>query len=326
MPATTTPAKRGNAIWWVALGGIIAAFAGAVVALNLTVYSASGFVGSYLAALEAKNTDAALATPGVTTIPGVSEALLQRDALGDLADIELIEAIADGRDTVVRFSYTLDGLPDETVFRVTHAGMRLGLFNSWEFADSPVSVVEVTPVNDARFTANGIRLSTNAPNEAGTWQVLTPGVLRLTHDSAYLTADTITLHVAVPQTSSSANVVVRASERFVNEVQSEVDAYLTECATQTVLFPSGCPFGYSVSNRLVTPPSWSIATFPVISIVAGDTPGEWLVDGGSGSARVTAQVQSLFDGTVSDLDETVGFTLVWAITVSSGDEVSITTG
>ena len=139
MPATTTPAKRGNAIWWVALGGIIAAFAGAVVALNLTVYSASGFVGTYLAALEAKNTDAALATPGVTTIPGVSEALLQRDALGDLADIELIEAFADGRDTVVRFSYTLDGLPDETVFRVTHAGMRLGLFNSWEVADSPVS-------------------------------------------------------------------------------------------------------------------------------------------------------------------------------------------
>src|SRR5690606_25887943 len=130
--------------------------------------------------------------------------------------------------------------------------------------------------------------------------------------------------ITEPGTLTSAQVEVRASERFVAEVQSEVDDYLAECATQTVLFPTGCPFGYSVSNRLESPPQWTIATFPLISIVPGDFPGEWLVAGGSGSARVQAEVRSLFDGSVSHLDETVDFTIIWAMTVSTSDAVTIT--
>lgn len=317
-------ATRGNTGWWVALVVIVAGFVGAVVTLNLTLYSASGFVGTYLAALESRNPDAALATPGVATIPGVSETLLQRDALGDIDDIDIVGAFDDGRDTIVRFSFTLDGVPGESHFRVTHTGMRLGLFNAWKFVESPVSVVEVTPVNDPRFSANGVRLTTNAPSEPGTWQVLTPSVLNLTHDSAFLTSDTVSVRVIEPATLVPARLEVRASDRFVAEVQSEVDEYLTACATQTVLFPSGCPFGYNVSNRLESDPAWTISEFPVISIVSGDTPGEWLVAGGGGSARVQAQVRSLFDGSISPLDETVPFTLVWAITVSSNDAVTIT--
>lgn len=315
--------SRGNVGWWVGLAAIITAFAGAAITLNLTLYSAAGFVGTYLSALESRNPDAALATPGVATIPGVSEALFDRDALGELRDIELVESIEDGRDTVVHYRFTLDGAPAEQYFRVTHTGLRLGLFNAWEFAESPVSVVEVTPVNDPRFTANGVRLTTNAPSESGTWQVLTPSVLTLGHDSAYLTADSVTVRVTEPGIRAAARIDVRASERFVEEVQAQVDEYLTECATQTVLFPTGCPFGYSVSNRLESESTWSIATYPVISIVRGDTPGEWLVDGGSGSARIQAEVRSLFDGSVSTLDETVPFTLVWALTVTASDGVTI---
>lgn len=330
MPAPASSAKRasapprGNTGWWVALAVIVAAFAGAVITLNLTLYSASGFVGTYLAALESKNPDAALAAPGVVTIPGVSEALLTRESLGELAAIELVETIDDGRDTIVRYSYTLDGVRGESHFRVTQSGLRLGLFASWEFVESPVSVVEVTPVNDPRFVANGVRLSTNAPNEPGTWQVLVPSTLTITHDSAYLTADPVTVTLTESGTLAPARVEVRASERFVTEMQSEVDGYLTECATQRVLFPTGCPFGFTVSNRLESPPTWSIATYPIISIVPGDAPGEWLVAGGSGSARVQAEVRSLFDGSVSTLDETVDFTLVWSMTVSSSDGVTIT--
>ncbi|HRN28607.1 MAG TPA: hypothetical protein PK781_07865 [Terrimesophilobacter sp.] len=324
--ARVSTVRRSNAPWWIGLGVILATFIGTVVALNLTLYSPAGFVGTYLAALETKNPDAALATPGVATIPGVSESLLQRESLGELSDIALINTIDDGRDTLVHYSFTLDGLPGESLFRVTHTGMRLGLFNAWKFVESPVSVVEVTPVGDPRFEANGIRLATNAPNESATWQVLTPSVLTLTHNTAYLTAEDRTVLITEPGTLTVAEVEVRASERFVSEVQSEVDDYLTECAAQTVLFPTGCPFGYSVSNRLESPPTWTIATFPMISIVPGDFPGEWLVAGGNGTARVQAEVQSLFDGSVSHLDETVDFTLVWAMTVSTSDAVTITGG
>src|SRR5690606_25757222 len=101
----------------------------------------------------------------------------------------------DGRDTIVHFSFTLNGLPSESHFRVTHDGLRLGLFNSWTFVESPIGVLEVTPINDARFTANGVRLSSSAPGAPATWQVLTPSVVTLTHDTAYLTADNVTVHV-----------------------------------------------------------------------------------------------------------------------------------
>lgn len=331
MPAARTPAPRGgsrsntgsNTGWWVALGLIVAAFTGGVIALNLTLYSAAGFVGTYLAALESKNPDAALATPGVATIPGVSERLLQRDALGDLADVELVEVIDDGRDKVVRFSFTLDGIPSESHFRVTHDGLRLGLFNSWTFTESPVSVLEVTPVNDARFTANGIPLSSNSSHSPTTLQVLTPGVVTVTHSSTYLTADAETVRIVEPETLVSTGVMIRASDRFVAEVQSEVDGYLEQCATQTVLFPTGCPFGYSVSNRVEGAPTWSITEFPVVTIDPSDTAGEWLVRNASGTARITAQVRSLFDGSVTTLDESVDFTFDWVITIQSDDSVVI---
>lgn len=331
MPAARTPAPRGgsrsntgsNTGWWVALGLIVAAFAGGVIALNVTLYSAAGFVGTYLAALESKNPDAALATPGVVTIPGVSERLLQRDALGDLTDIELVEIIDDGRDTVVRFSFALNGIPSESHFRVTHDGLRLGLFNSWTFVDSPVSVLEVSPVNDARFTANGVALSTSGPSVAGTWQVLSPSVVTLSHSSTYLTADSVAARVTEPGTSIAATVTVRASDRFVAEVQSEVDGYLERCAAQTVLFPTGCPFGYTVSNRVEGAPTWSITEFPVVAIEPSEAAGEWVVPNAAGTARISVQVRSLFDGSVSTIDEAVDFAFDWVITIQSDDTVHI---
>lgn len=321
--ARVSTAQRSNAPWWIGLGLIVAAFVGGVVALNLTLFSASGFVGTYLASLEAKNPDAALATPGVATLPGVSEQLLHRDALGDLSDIELVEVIDDGRDTVVHFAFQLNGVPGESHFRVTHDGMRLGLFNTWRFTVSPVSVLEVTPKNDSRFVANGIRLSSTGPDVAGTWQVLSPGVVTLEHRTAYLTSDTVTVHLAEPGTLVPAAVEVRASERFVAEVQSEIDNYLEKCAEQTVLFPTGCPFGYTVSNRVEGLPTWSISEFPVVTIVPGDEPGEWLVPNAAGTARIEVRVRSLFDGSVSTINEAVDFSLLWSITIQSDDSVHI---
>lgn len=321
--APVSTAQRSNAPWWIGLGLIIAAFIGGVVALNLTLFSAAGFVGTYLASLEAKNPDAALATPGVVTLPGVSEQLLQRDALGDLSDIELVEVIDDGRDTIVHYAFQLNGAPGEAHFRVTHDGMRLGLFNTWRFTVSPVSVLEVTPRNDARFAANGVRLSSTGPSVAGTWQVLSPGVVTLEHRTAYLISDTVTVHLAEPGTLVPAAVEVRASERFVAEVQSEIDSYLEKCAEQTVLFPTGCPFGYTVSNRVEGLPTWSISEFPVVTIVPGDDPGEWLVPNAAGTARIEVRVRSLFDGSVSTINEAVDFSLLWSITIESDDSVHI---
>ena len=79
-------------ITWIVLGSlIIAAFAGTVIALNATLYSASGFAGSYLAALSRHDVSAAVELAGAAPAgEKLSRELLDSRALGELSNIRLV--------------------------------------------------------------------------------------------------------------------------------------------------------------------------------------------------------------------------------------------
>ena len=55
--------------------------------------------------------------------------------------------------------------------------------------------------------------------------------------------------------------------KFVAVVQERVEEFLTDCATQEVLQPTACPFGYLVEDRIASPPQWSIAQQPTVAVV-----------------------------------------------------------
>lgn len=315
--------------WAVAFGILLAAFGATVAVLNSTLYSASGFVASYLDALERHDTSAALAFPGVLGPEQAAVNLLVPDALhgpeGDRSFIE--ESSGDGVHTVT-VEYTLASEMRTTDFRVERTGALFGLFSSWSFESSPLASVAVTVLHDDRFRVNGIDLlggasGGDAESAPGHFLVFTPGLYTFDHASTYLAADPVPVIVGEPGSITVVQVNVLANEEFVSEVRARAVAYLDRCATQQVLQPTGCPFGRVVANRVHTTPEWSISQYPSVEIVPDTTKGMWLVPTVSATAHLTVEEQSLFDGSISTIDEDVPFSLSYTITLLPNDTIQI---
>lgn len=321
----TVTIRRWALRWGVVVALILLAFAGTVTALNATLYSAEGFVRSYLSALARHDVDGALNTPGVTLTGSASRELLTPDALGELTGIEHVStSTGPGGTRLVEFGFQLDGEPGSTGFTVQPASARLWFFDSWAFAASPTGILEVVPRNDSGFDANGVTLeATNGAAAASAYHVLTPGTFALGRDSELLTADPTRLVVLEPGSTTHATVSARANDTFVDLIQDELRTLLDDCATQTVLQPTGCPFGESIANRVEGEPEWTIAQYPVVTIEPGQTPGTWRVPETPGAAHLVVGVQSLFDGSRSTFDEDVPFTVGYLITFPGDGRVLI---
>lgn len=317
-------ARHTLVIGTVLFGVLVGAFAITVIALNNSVFSASGFVSSYLSALARHDLAGALETPGVLGANGVSSELLTEDALGQVSDITIVSDTDQGGG-VHLVTYTAD-LGDTTgrgVFQVQQTGTRLGVFSTWSFIRSPMSVLRITPLHDASFTVNGVAVTSDAgPSMPAAYQVLAPGFFTLGHDSSFLTAVSVTAVVTDPGSVVPVRIDIQASSAFVAQIQKQVDAFLDDCTKQEVLFPTGCPFGQELSNRVESTPAWSMAQYPQVAIEPGSEPGTWIVPKAQGSAHLKVDVRSLFDGTLSTFDEDVPFALTWVMTVD-GDKVDI---
>lgn len=307
-------------VWAILFALLVGAFATTVLVLNGTVFSAGGFAGSYLAALQRHDLDEALSTPGVLGSTVARNDLLVPAALGGLDDIRLISDVDEGAGVhSVTYGYDLDGVAGRSTFQVESTGHRLGLFTTWSFLQSPMAILVVTPLHDASFSVNGLDLLSGAgPGSPVPYQVLTPGKYVLDHESTYLEAQAVTVPVTTPGSITRASVDVRARASFVEQVQKEVDDFLDECTTQTVLFPTGCPFGQDLANRVESAPAWSMASYPKVAIEPGPEPGTWIIPSAQGAAHLVVEVRSLFDGTLSTFDEDVPFALSWILTIDGG--------
>ena len=304
--------------WLVGLVLLVIAFGASVITLNTQLYSASGFVRGYLEALERQDSAAALEVPGVRTTTQGGDALLTDDAMGRLGDLRLVRdtAGADGTHTVV-FDYALGSakVDGRTEFTVVQTGTRFGLFPTWRFVASPLSTLSVSVLNDDRFEANGLDLvSPSGAGAASGLLVFAPGLYELGHDSTYLAAKPVTAAVTTVGEILDVAVDVQANEDFVAKVQADLTAQLDDCATQTVLMPTGCPFGQTVTNRINGDPKWSMVDYPVVTILPGEKTGEWRMPLSRGTAHLEVPVRSLFDGTLSTLDDDVPFTAQYSIT------------
>lgn len=319
---------------------LLVALASTIGALNRDVYSAHGFVRNYLSALESRDADVALAFPGVripTTelqqrgLPSdAASTLLRNSVIKPPTDIRLESdtETAPGHHTVV-YSGMLAGKRQNFSFEVEHTGRFALVFDSWRFATSPVGALTVTVLHDTGFTINGLALDPRAHPAAGTspgfnntadYLVLTPGQFDLTRDTELLRAEPVT--TAVP----SAGIVpvsldVRPTASFVGEVQSQINHFLDDCATQTVLQPTGCPFGTVIDDRILGDPAWSIAAYPAVSVGADDT--AFQVPETPGTAHIKVEVKSLFDGEQSVVDRDEPFTIGASITISGDGTLNI---
>lgn len=295
--------------WIVAFVLAVAAGGGAVAGLNATVFGAGDFVRVYLDALARGDAESALTLPGVSA-GNADDALLVDDVLTGLTGIRQLsdDDLGDGHHRVT-FAWSAPGGDGTTAFEVERVGTRLGLFPEWGFSASPVATVQLDMRNDPRFTANGLRHSTQQ-DAAGTvdYAVLVPGSYVFGHSSTFLRASDVTVLADEVGAVRDAVIDVQAGPAFATALGDEVHEHLDACATQQVLFPTGCPFGQAIANRIDSDPAWSIVAYPEVDeITPGAEYATWTAGPAAGTAHLVVDVKSLFDGSVSTFDEDVPF-------------------
>ncbi|CAN5444503.1 hypothetical protein BH09ACT4_BH09ACT4_04550 [soil metagenome] len=311
---------------------LVAALAagGAVVALNATVFGPGDFVRVYLDALARGDADSALALPGVVvpSIDGVDAdgRLLVDGVLSGVGDIHQLsdQAIGGGHDRHrITVSWTTPGGDGTTAFEVERVGTRFGLFPEWGFAASPVAVLALDVQHDPRFTANGFDASTGRDRTgSAALAVLVPGTYVLSHDTEFLRAAPFTVVAAEAGAIIDATLDVEPRPELSAAVAGAVTEQLAACAEQRVLFPTGCPFGHPILNRVVSAPSWTIVTAPNLELTPGRF-GTWVAGPAPGTAHLVVKVKSLFDGSVSTFDEDVPFSVRYAVVIT-GESVQVT--
>ena len=310
--------QRALLSWTLVFALLLAGFGASVLALNGDVFSAHGFVRSYLETLARHDAAEALDFDGVVVPADVSEDLLSDAALGDISDIHLLSDVETGDTHLVRFEYAMGGAAAVSEFTVERTGTRLGFFATWRFAVSPIAILNAEADHDARLTANGF------DSFSGAHAVLMPGYFVLDHESKYLTANEVGASVTAAGNTVDAVVEVTANDTFASAAADTIAAFLDKCATQEVLKPTGCPFGTKVVNRLNSTPAWSMVEYPEAQLSPTKTAGVWEVSAVDAVAHIIAEVKSLFDGTVTPLDEDVPFTSSYLITVAPDDSLIVT--
>ncbi len=320
---------------------LVGAFLAALGALNQTIYGASSFVERYLGAIAEDDIAAAASTPGVAFdetelaalgLPvNVSTAMFRSGVVEDgPEDVRVLSDVAaDDGTHAVTVSYRLDIAIVETTFEVRPIEPLYGVLNRWEFAVSPLAVIDVTAAHNPLFTVGSLTLDTRA-NKSGDeltaftqvapYLAIAPAVYEFGYSSTLVEAVPTAAPIE-PSTRTSVTVDAQPTATFVERVQTKVDEYLQGCTTQQVLQPAGCPFGVEIDDRVLGDPVWSIVSSPAVTLTAGETAFE--MPPTEGVAHVSVEVQSLFDGDISQLEEDRPFTLALNATIRPDGSIAI---
>lgn len=325
------------AVVGVLLVGALAA-AGAVAYQQL--YSPAAFVSRYLDLLAQGRAADALAVPGVRVessqleaagLPtDAADALLRGAALAPLDAIEVVSTTEKDGVSTVTVEYDAGPHRARTSFAVEQAGM-IGVAPSWRFAKTPLAVIDLTVRGAMQFSVNGFEIDKRQVLEAGVdadplepvpLLVFSPGLYSIAVDTPLSTSPGVAVLSDKPRAEIPVDLQTEATDTFTDVVQKEVESFLDKCATQEVLQPTGCPFGFTVRNRIVDVPTWSIAEQPVVSIEPDGA--DWKITRTQAVAHIEVDIQSIFDGSVRRVDEDVPFFLEGDIIVLPDGTASIT--
>lgn len=321
---------------------LIAALGAGTAAAYRELYSPRAFVLHYLDLIEHRQATEALAVPGVAVdsaeleasgLPATaSEALLRPDALTTVHDARVVDEVADGDVTRVTVDYRAGGYEGRTTFSVRQDGW-IGAVPRWSFDVSPLAVVDLTVRGSMQFSVNGFEIDKRQvsidgpdadPAAAVPLLVFSPGLYSVSVDTAISATPGVAILADAPLTGIPVDVQAEPTEQFVSVVQKSVEDFLTSCAEQKVLQPTGCPFGLTVRNRIEGEPSWAISEQPTVSVLP-DGAG-WRIPSAKAVAHIEVEIRSIFDGSVRTVEEDVPFTVDGQITVQPDGTASISVG
>jgi hypothetical protein len=321
---------------------LIAAVAAAVATVYREFYSPTAFVERYLDLLSDGDAAAALAVPGVAVdssalesagLPATaSQALLRRAALGSLSDIRPVAEVTDGDVTRVTVEYRAGDYPGTTTFDIARDGS-VGLAPTWRFAKSPLAVMDLAVGGSMSFDVNGFTIDKRQvspegaaadPAAAVPLLVFSPGIYSVSVDTPVAATPGVAVLSDSPFTDIPVQVQAQPTAEFLSVVQERVEDFLTQCATQEVLQPTACPFGYFVDDRVTSPPKWSIVEQPAVELIQNGA--GWSIAPAEAVARIDVDVQSIFDGSIRHVTEDVPFLMDGTITILPDGSATIMVG
>lgn len=343
-PASTPRRRRlGLDLTLLAIVGVvlIAAVAAGAAALYREFYSPTAFVERYLTLLAEGRAADALAVPGVTVdveqleaagLPAsASDALLRPDALATLTDIRITgEETAENGNVLVTVAYSAGAFPGTTTFEIEPQGW-VGVAPTWRFAKTPLALMDLSVQGSMTFDVNGFAIDKRQVSPDGvdadplapvSLLVFSPGIYSVSVDTPISASRGVAVLSDSPLAKVPVEVQAYATPEFVGVVQQRVEEFLENCATQEVLQPTACPFGFVVQDRIVSPPKWSITAQPTVSVVP-DGAG-WRIPPADAAARIEVDIRSLFDGSVEAVAADVPFVVTGSIAVLPDGTASIT--
>jgi len=287
--------------------GVVALWLLTVLALNLTLFSATSFVTSYLKALESSDYGLAASHAGLTRAPQIlplaSEALENPRIVGT-------SSLPTG-ELVIQADYELGDDTHSTVFVVTGGEPILWFFDTWRFSRQPLANLQFAVIGDERVSVNGTDLDVGDLGVPPRTTVLVPGIYSSSLETEWVQ------EVGAP---AGVRLVVSPTNALMENTTGALEAYLDGCAAQAVLQPAECPFGVSISDRVVGAVQWTILDYPEIDLRLSADRATWTMVAESGVAEVTVQVQSLFDGSITEFRDTEEFDVVGVVRGTSTDQ------
>lgn len=327
-----------------ALIGVLlaAAIAAGGISLYKYFYSPTAFVENYLSLLSQGRAADALLVPGVAIdseqldaagLPTfASDALLRGNALTSLSGVSTVSEITEGETTRVTVKYKAGSFGGTSTFSVVRDGW-IGVVPTWRFAQTPLSVIDLTLRGSMRFDVNGFEIDKRQVSAEGAdadpmaplpLLVFSPGLYEVSVDTAISKTEGVKVLSDAPLANVPLDIQAEPTEKFIGVVQERVEDFLRGCATQRVLQPTGCPFGFSVQNRIDEPPVWSIVGQPTVQVVPNGA--SWAIPAADAVAHIEVDIRSLFDGSVREVSEDVPFTIDGTITVEPDGTASISIG
>lgn len=287
---------------------------GGLTAAAITLGTPTAFARVYLDALAGGDIRGALAMPGIRTSAADARSL-ERVGAAELR-IDRIDDRVVNEVHHLTVTWTGGGTTSETELLVRGDGL------GWRFSATPLVSATVHAAPARRVLIGAASLPTSA-NGSAAEVVLAPGAYAVRAADTADISDPAQLVAQTAGGTADASVSVAASPALESAAAGALGRILSACANAQVLQPTGCPFGYQLTDRLVGVPEWRIITQPHTQLVPGATAGEWLLRVADGSAGVSLQAQRLSDGGVHAVADTTDIAGDWPLTVSAAGVVSI---
>lgn len=304
--------------WLIAAGCLVLLAVAAVPVVNTLYYTPGRAALAYMSALE--DADAARAMGFVSApTPDQGQALsteVVSNAPSLPADARLVSTHTEGSHATVSVAYVLRGSERRMELSMDKLPPGSGLFARWVIDMEAWPTLDLDVRGTSRAELNGV----SVPTDVGALPVFFPLSYNVGFSAEYFSADTAQVDVLSPDSAESVSLQPQPTEALSTEVETQVHEELDACTRQTVLMPTGCPFGFDMTDDIIGDVSWKVVSYPKVDLVSVDR--SLTMAPADGVFEVSGRYRDMVTAVETDFTEQVSAPVTAEVSVQ-GDEVRV---